>query len=74
MIEIRPERPIDIEAVRSLNQRAYEQGPEAGIVDRLRENCPDVVSLVALDGDQVVSGIRGDLAASAAAPLLQPIR
>ena len=56
MIEIRPEQPADIEAVRSLNQQAFEQGPEAGIVDRLRKHCP-VVSLVALEGDQVVGHI-----------------
>ncbi len=54
MLEIRPEQPADIDAVRQLNLEAFAQGPEAGIVDRLRENCPEIISLVALEVDQVV--------------------
>ncbi len=57
MLEIRPERPIDIEAVRCVNQEAFDGGPEAGIVDRLRENCPEVLSLVAIEGGEVVGHI-----------------
>ena len=57
VLEIRPERPVDIEAVRELNQEAFNQGPEAGIVDRLRENCPDIVSLVAVDGGEIIGHV-----------------
>lgn len=57
MIHIRPEQPDDIAAVRMVNERAFGQGEEAEIVDALRAACPDAISLVAADGDQVVGHI-----------------
>ena len=46
MVTIRSETPEDIDAIRKLNETAFGQSAEADIVDRLRENCPEVVSLV----------------------------
>ena len=57
MIAIGPEEPGDIAEVRALNERAFGQPDEAGIVDSIRTACPDVVSLVAVDGGQVVGHI-----------------
>jgi len=45
--QVREERPGDAAAVRLVNERAFGQPEEAGIVDRLRERCPDRLSLVA---------------------------
>jgi len=50
MVEIRAERIGDQGAIHHLNEIAFEQGPEAGIVDRLRSVCENYVSFVA--GDQ----------------------
>lgn len=55
MITIRRERCQAIEAVRRIHERAFGQVLEAGIVDRLRQDCPDVVSLVA-EVDGTVAG------------------
>ena len=61
MISIREERPDDIEAVRRLNERTFKQefgqAPEANLVDRLRENCPSILSLVAVRDDRIVGHI-----------------
>ncbi|MDX1436761.1 MAG: N-acetyltransferase [Anaerolineales bacterium] len=57
MINIRPERPVDLPAIRRLNTLAFGQSDEARLVDALRENCPDIISLVALDGDRLVGHI-----------------
>lgn len=57
MIEIREERPEDVAAVRAVNTEAFGQPDEAALVDELRANCDDVVSLVAVDGDEVVGHI-----------------
>ncbi|MDO8736026.1 MAG: N-acetyltransferase [Thermoleophilia bacterium] len=57
MIEIRMERPEDISAVRIVNELAFGQPTEADIIDGLRMNCPDSLSLVAVDGDAVVGHI-----------------
>ncbi len=43
--------------MRSINERAFEGPAEAGIVDRLRRACPECLSLVAEDGDDVVGHI-----------------
>jgi len=53
MICVREERPDDIEAIRRLNEKAFAQLAEANIVERLRENCPRLLSLVAIQGDQI---------------------
>jgi len=61
MICIREERPMDIEKVRKLNEKAFTQAfgqaPEAALVDRLRENCVNILSLVAVQNDQVIGHI-----------------
>jgi len=57
MITIRKELPDDIPAVQAVNERAFEQPLEAGLVNTLRQACPDALSLVAVDGDEVVGHI-----------------
>jgi len=54
MICVREEGPDDIEAIRRLNEKAFGQLAEANIVERLRENCPNLLSLVAIQADQIV--------------------
>ena len=54
MICVREEGPDDIDAVRCLNEKAFGQIAEANIVERLRENCPNLLSLVAIQADQIV--------------------
>jgi putative acetyltransferase len=54
MIEIRRERPEDFDAIRSITMMAFDNKAEADLIDRLRENCDDYVSFVAVkDGDIV---------------------
>jgi len=52
---------MDIEKVRKLNEKAFTQAfgqaPEAALVDRLRENCANILSLVAVQNDQVIGHI-----------------
>ncbi len=57
MIEVREELQEDIQAVLAVNKRAFGQTAEASIVDALRENCPDLLSLVAVDRGRVVGHI-----------------
>jgi putative acetyltransferase len=57
MIIIREERQEDEEAVRAVNEKAFGQPDEANIVDSLQQSCPGLLSLVALDGDEVVGHI-----------------
>ena len=57
LIEIRPETPDDIPAIRNVNERAFGASAEAHLVDRLRAANKAVVSLVAQHGDQVVGHI-----------------
>lgn len=57
MITIRPEQPDDIDAVRTLNEEAFGQPVEADIVDSLRTACPNALSLVAVDNEQIVGHI-----------------
>ena len=54
---IRPERPEDASQVRQVNERAFGQPVEAGLVDKLRQACPDSLSLVAEEDDVVVGHI-----------------
>lgn len=56
-ISIRREKPEDIDAVRRIHECAFGQALEAGIVDRLRQDCPDVVSLVAVVGGAVAGHV-----------------
>lgn len=57
MISIREERSGDAAALRDLHTAAFGRSVEAEIVDRLREGCPDLVSLVAADGDRIVGHV-----------------
>jgi putative acetyltransferase len=61
MICIREERPEDIEEVRILNERtfkqAFGQSPEADMVDRLRQKCSRLLSLVATEDNAIVGHI-----------------
>jgi putative acetyltransferase len=57
MIEVREERQDDIGAIREVNKRAFGQTAEAAIVDAVREHCPGLHSLVAVDGGRIVSHI-----------------
>ncbi|MHC4265625.1 MAG: GNAT family N-acetyltransferase [Planctomycetota bacterium] len=57
MIEIRQEQPEDIPAIRIINELAFGQPQEANIIDNLRENCPDVLSLVAVQEGQIIGHI-----------------
>lgn len=57
MIEIRKEEPGDIGAVRRLNEAAFEDGPEADLVDKLRGACDHYGSFVAVDQGVVVGHI-----------------
>jgi putative acetyltransferase len=57
MISIRREEPGDVTAVRRINELAFGQPQEAAIVDRIRARCDNVLSLVAVDGDEVVGHI-----------------
>jgi putative acetyltransferase len=57
MIIVREERSEDIEAVRMVNETAFGQPAEANIVDKLRENCRDLLSLVAVQNGAVMGHI-----------------
>ncbi len=54
MITIRQELPGDAFAIRRVHETAFGRRDEADIVDALRRNCDDLVSLVALKGDAIV--------------------
>ena len=57
MIEIRRERPEDQAAVRQINDAAFEQGPEAALVDKLRGACDGYLAFVAVEDDMIVGQI-----------------
>jgi putative acetyltransferase len=57
MITIREEQSQDVAAIREVNIGTFGQPQEADIVDKLRENCDDLLSLVAEVQDQVVGHI-----------------
>lgn len=57
MITIRHEQPGDEAAIRTVNEKAFGQLTEANIVDSLRRQCPDRLSLVAVSGQQIVGHI-----------------
>jgi len=56
-IVIAEERPEDIDGIRRVNQAAFKGDYEADVVDRLRRNCADILSLVAKDGNHIVGHI-----------------
>ncbi len=57
MVHIRLECPEDIPQVHALNELAFGQAMEANLVDRLRQACPDALSLVAEDENRLVGHI-----------------
>ena len=57
MIEIRDERPDDVDAVREVNRQAFDQEQEGRIVDALRERGAALLSLVAVAEGVVVGHI-----------------
>ena len=57
MISIRDEQTQDIPTIREVNIRAFGQPGEADLVDKLRQNCNDLLSLVAVKGNQIVGHI-----------------
>ncbi len=57
MIRIREEQSEDVPVIREVNERAFGQPKEADVVDELRRNCNDLLSLVAVAQDQVVGHI-----------------
>jgi putative acetyltransferase len=57
MVRVRKEQPDDIGAVRAINDAAFGQSAEAQIVDALRAKCPEALSLVAVDEEQIVGHI-----------------
>ncbi len=57
MVLIRTELPEEIEPIRRVNEQAFGQPIEARIVDKLRDNCPGILSLVAVRRDEIVGHI-----------------
>lgn len=57
MIEIRKEEPQDRDAVHLLNLAAFDNGPEATLVDKLRSSCKDYLAFVAVEDGAVVGHI-----------------
>ena len=57
MIAVRPEQPGDEAAIRDLNDAAFGQPDESRIIDVLRKSGRVVLSLVAIDGAEIVGHI-----------------
>lgn len=57
MIKVREETEEDRPAIRDLNEKAFGQPQEAELVDKLRENCDNLLSLVAVIENRVVGHI-----------------
>lgn len=57
MVKIRKEQPQDIQIIHEVNTRAFGQTLEADLVDTLRRNCNDLLSLVAVVDNEVVGHI-----------------
>ncbi len=56
-ITIREEIFQDIDAIRTINERAFGQPQEANIIDRLRANREGLLSLVALQDEKIIGHI-----------------
>ena len=56
-ILIRNETPEDVDNVRAVNRSAFPTDAEARLVDALRKSAEPLVSLVAVDGDELVGHI-----------------
>ncbi|MBM3803552.1 MAG: N-acetyltransferase [Acidimicrobiia bacterium] len=57
MIEIRREKPEDRDAIHRLNLAAFDHGPEAFLVDRLRASCKEYLAFVAVEDGEIVGHI-----------------
>jgi len=57
LIKIREEKAEDYQAVREINNSAFGQPEEGRIVDKIREACDEIISLVAVEGEKVVGHI-----------------
>ena len=57
MIKIRIEKPEDENQVRLINEQAFETSIEADLVDALRSNCANNLSIVAEEGSRLVGHI-----------------
>ncbi|UCG80763.1 MAG: N-acetyltransferase [Desulfobacterales bacterium] len=57
MICIRQERSKDIPVIREVNKRAFGQPQEADLVDKVRQNCHNMLSLVAMAENEVIGHI-----------------
>ncbi|UCD34696.1 MAG: N-acetyltransferase, partial [Nitrospiraceae bacterium] len=54
---IRLEQPEDINDIRDINKKAFGQSQEANIIDNLRKNCEDILSLVAIENEKIIGHI-----------------
>ena len=68
MVTIRAEIPADLQAIREVNETAFETPAEARLVDRLRQRGKLLVSLVAEEAGRVVGHIAFSRARLSAAP------
>jgi len=57
MVRIREELSEDINAIRLVNTQAFGRTQEADVIDKLRQNCSDLLSLVAVRRNEVVGHI-----------------
>ena len=57
MINIRQEIPEDATVIWKVNEKAFGQSQEADIVDKIRADCANILSLVALRENMVVGHI-----------------
>ncbi|MFC1515260.1 GNAT family N-acetyltransferase [Thermodesulfobacteriota bacterium] len=57
MVNIREEHPDDIRGVHDVNTKAFRQPQEADLVDNLRRNCDQLLSLVAVVREEIVGHI-----------------
>ena len=57
MLTVRPETPEDIVAIRYVNEQAFGQKEEAELVAKLRHRNAVTLSLVAVEGSQIVGHI-----------------
>jgi putative acetyltransferase len=56
-MDIRDERPADVRSIRQVNWRAFGRDQEADIVDAVRSNGATLLSMIAVDEDDVVGHV-----------------
>ena len=57
MVRVREELSEDINAIRSVNTQAFGRTQESDVIDKLRRNCSDLLSLVAVRQNEIVGHI-----------------